>query len=119
MAIGPKALVKPALLVWARDSAGITIDDAAKNVTTPKKLAAWEADEGTPTMRQLRLLANKYKRPLSVFYLPERPKDFQPLSDYRRLPGEIAGVLSRKLRYEIRIAQERRQLAIDLYDEIR
>ena len=119
MAIGPKALVKPALLVWARDSAGVTIDDAAKNVTTLKKLAAWEADEGAPTMRQLRLLANKYKRPLSVFYLPEPPKDFQPLSDYRRLPGEIAGVLSRKLRYEIRIAQERRQLAIDLYDEIR
>lgn len=118
MAKGPKALVEPALLLWARESAGLTIEAASKSVTTPERLELWEKGESAPTIRQLYLLANKYKRPLSVFYLSEPPSDFQALQDFRRLPGTVAGLFSPELNYEIRAAQERREIALELYEEL-
>lgn len=119
MAAKVKALVKPELLVWARESAGLTVDQAAKGITKdPQKLAAWERGDDRPSVSQLRRLATKYKRPLAVFYLSEPPIDFEPLRDFRRLPGEIAGVLSPALRAEIRFARERRDLGLELYDEL-
>ena len=119
MATKVKALVKPALLVWARENVGLTIEQAAKGVTKePAKLAAWERGDDQLSIPQLRKLATKYKRPLAVFYLAEPPRDFTPLRDFRRLPGEIAGVVSPALRAEIRFAQERRELGLELYDEL-
>jgi Zn-dependent peptidase ImmA (M78 family) len=47
----------------------------------------------------------------------EVPKDFKVISDYRRLPGEVAGVQSPKLRYEIRLAYQRREAALQLADD--
>jgi IrrE N-terminal-like domain len=54
---------------------------------TVERLKAWESDkdEDAPTLGQLRDLAAKYHFPLAVFYLPEPPKDFLPLRDFRRL----------------------------------
>ena len=52
----------------------------------------------TPAVR-LRLLGALYKRPLGVFFLPKPPKDFAALKDFRRLPGEVAGVLSPALKF--------------------
>lgn len=119
MAAKVKALVKPALLVWARENAGLTIEQAAKGVTKDQaNLAAWERGDDQPSIPQLRKLATKYKRPLAVFYLAEPPRDFLPLRDFRRLPGEIAGLVSPNLRAEIRFAQERRELGLELYDEL-
>lgn len=119
MVKGPKALVKPELLIWARQSAGLTIEVASKSITTPKQLELWERGETAPSIRQLTLLANKYKRPLSVFYLPNPPKDFQALKDFRRLPGIIAGVYSAELTFELRAAHERREIALDLYMDVK
>ena len=118
MAKGLKALIKPELLVWARKSAGLSIEAASKSITTPEKLKLWEDGETSPTVRQLSLLANKYKRPLSVFYLPEPPTDFQALKDFRRLPDVVAGVYSPQLIYEIRAAHERREIALELYEDL-
>ncbi len=50
--------------------------------------------------------------------MPEPPKDFQALKDFRRLPGTIAGISSPELSYEIRAAQERREIAISLYEDL-
>lgn len=108
------------MLVWARESAAVGIEEAAKYVgATAEKLAAWEAGKDRPTINQLYKLADKYKRPVSVFYLPKPPKDFQALKDFRRLPGEIAHTMTSQLTYEIRAAHERRLLAIELYEELR
>ncbi len=110
-----KALVEPVLLVWARKTASISFEDAAKAIgVTPERLDAWEEGREAPTINQLRKLAAKYKRPLSVFFLPEPPKDFQPLRDFRRLPDTPPGVYSAKLTFEIRAAYERRLVALDL-----
>jgi Zn-dependent peptidase ImmA (M78 family)/transcriptional regulator with XRE-family HTH domain len=110
------ALVKRELLVWARKSAGLSIEEAAKKVQVkPEKLAAWESGEARPSIQQLRKLGRAYRRPLAVFYLPEPPADFQAMHDFRRLPGEVAGIESPELRLEIRKARYRRQVALDLY----
>ena len=53
-----------------------------------------------------------------MFYLPAPPKDFQPIADYRRLPGEVAGILSPRLAFEIRAAQERRDLGLALLEDL-
>ncbi len=111
------ALVEPALLVWARESAGVDVAAAAKRLTIdPDRLIGWEAGTSRPTVAQLRRLAELYKRPLAIFYLPEPPLDFQPLRDYRRLPDAEAGRLSPRLRATIRRARAVREAALDLRD---
>ncbi|MBI5117905.1 ImmA/IrrE family metallo-endopeptidase [Candidatus Poribacteria bacterium] len=114
-----EALVKPELLAWARKSAGLTVDEAARKAhVKPDRLECWEKGERRPTLRQLRELARIYKRPLAVFYLPEPPRDFQPLRDFRRILQKVEGVESPELRHEIRRAWDRRDIALELYEEL-
>ncbi len=115
-----KALVKSELLLWARGSAKVKLEDAAKAVhVSPKRIEQWETGEDAPTVNQLRTLAKKYRFPLAVFYLPEPPLDFQPLRDFRRLPDFEDGTISPNLAYHIRNAHERREVALELNDELR
>jgi len=113
-----RAIVKPELLLWAREDAGITPEVAAKRIPVKlEALLAWEDDtsEKRPTVKQLRKLANIYKRPLAVFYLSEPPKTFQAMHDFRRLPGDWTQQESPELRQEIRRAHYRREVALALY----
>jgi Zn-dependent peptidase ImmA (M78 family) len=117
-----KAQVKSELLSWARDRAKVTAEDAAKaaNVTV-ERLVAWETptDDDRPTLGQLRSLAEKYRFPLAVFFLPEPPRDFAPLRDFRRIPDVPESDLSPNLAYHIRSAYERRELALELSEDLR
>jgi Zn-dependent peptidase ImmA (M78 family) len=116
-----KALVKPALLRWARNRAKVKLEDAAKAAhVSPERLEAWESDAGddAPTLGQLRELAAKYHFPLAVFYLPEPPKDFAPLRDFRRLRDAAEEPISANLAYHIRSAYDRRELALELFQEM-
>jgi Zn-dependent peptidase ImmA (M78 family)/DNA-binding XRE family transcriptional regulator len=114
-----KARVKGALLEWARKTAGYAVDEAAKRLhVKPDQLSAWESDDDAPTINQLRNLARAYRRPLSVFYLQEVPKEFMVMHDFRRLPGEGMRRYSPALHYEIRAAQQRRELALELIEDI-
>jgi Zn-dependent peptidase ImmA (M78 family)/DNA-binding XRE family transcriptional regulator len=115
-----KALVKPELLVWTRKRAKVRTEDAAKaaNVAV-ERLEAWERGEEAPTVSQLRLLAAKYHFPLAVFYLPAPPADFAPLRDFRRLPEAEDEAITPNLAFHIRGAYERRELALELYDDLR
>jgi Zn-dependent peptidase ImmA (M78 family) len=119
MARSTEALVDPAILKWARDTAGFSIDEAAASLQTkPEKLAAWEGGDERPSMSQLRRMAVAYKRLLSDFYLPEAPPADADPHDFRRLPGEVAFHYSRALRYQLRLARQRRELALDLAAEL-
>jgi Zn-dependent peptidase ImmA (M78 family) len=117
MAARVKALITPALLTWARETAGFSIAEAAGKLDIDaEKLTAWESpvEEASPSIPQLRKLAALFKRPLAVFYLPEPPIKFQVMRDLRRLPGTGPRHLSPALQLEIRAATERRELALDL-----
>ncbi|MGD0743412.1 MAG: XRE family transcriptional regulator [Acidimicrobiales bacterium] len=110
-----EALVEPELLTWARSTAGLDLAEAARKAAVDvDRLANWENGEQRPTIAKLRDLARVYRRPLAAFYLPEPPEDPRPPKDFRRLPGEVAGVESPELRYELRKAIARRDFALEL-----
>src|ERR1700755_2759554 len=102
MARTAKALVKPELLIWARESANLSLDDAAaKTQLTLARLTEWEAGISRPTIAQLRTLGRVYHRPITIFYLPHPPKTFKAMHDYRRLVGTTIPSPSYELTYEV------------------
>jgi transcriptional regulator with XRE-family HTH domain len=90
-----RANIKPALLIWTRESLGFSLAETAKKLNVAGgRLKAWEVGEDRPTIKQLRKMTEVYRRPLAVFFLPEPPKSFQVMKDFRRWPGTIAGLYS-------------------------
>jgi Zn-dependent peptidase ImmA (M78 family)/transcriptional regulator with XRE-family HTH domain len=80
-----KAYITPNVLQWARESARMAEETAAAKVSIPvAKLKEWETGKSQPTIRQAQTLAKAYKRPFALFFLPEIPRDFQPLQDFRK-----------------------------------
>jgi len=114
-----EARIRPELLIWARDSAGLTIEEAAKKAhIKPDRLQEWEDGLSRPTIAQLRLLGRAYRRPLAVFYLSKPPTTFMPIRDFRRMSGEIARRTSFELTLELRRAHDRREIALELVDDL-
>lgn len=80
-----KAFITPNVLKWARESAKMTEEiAAAKASVTIDRLKEWEDGISQPTIRQAQTLAKAYKRPFALFFLPDIPRDFQPLQDFRK-----------------------------------
>ncbi len=80
-----KAFITPNVLKWARESAKMSEEIAcAKASVTIDKLQEWESGTSQPTIKQAQTLAKAYKRPFALFFLPEIPRDFQPLQDFRK-----------------------------------
>lgn len=88
--------VNPAILKWARETAGLALEDAAakldvgdaRGVAGPDRLAALEAGEAKPTRPLLIRMAAQYRRPLLTFYLSEPPAKGARGQDFRTLPPE-------------------------------
>lgn len=112
------AHVKPALLVWARESIGLSQAAVAKLVDVDEsRIKAWEEEEECPSIAQLRKYAEACRRPLAVFFLSEAPKTFDAMRDYRRLPEEGEIPECPPLNREILRATQRREVAIDLLED--
>ncbi len=80
-----KAIVTPKLLRWARETSKISSGDIAfKLKVKEERIKSWESGEEFPSLNQLQKLSKLYRRPISVFYLPEPPDDFQTLRDFRK-----------------------------------
>ena len=88
--------VNPEILVWARETAGLTREEAvrklgirdARGVTAPDRLSALETGENTPTRPLLVKMAKQYRRPLLTFYLRSPPRKADRGADFRSLPGD-------------------------------
>jgi Zn-dependent peptidase ImmA (M78 family) len=118
MAKSVKALINPTMLTWAREQAGYSLADAAHKLGIDEaRLQALEDDQETPTFAKLLDMADLYKRPVSLFYLKKPPKGWQPIQDFRRLPGS-EGTFSPQLTYTIRQARERREVALAVKNEL-
>lgn len=90
-----KAYITPNILKWARESARITEDAAAAKINiSAERLKEWENGSNFPTIKQAQSLAKLYKRPFAVFFLPEIPRDFQPLQDFRSADSKMLGTAS-------------------------
>jgi Zn-dependent peptidase ImmA (M78 family) len=88
--------VNPHILSWARESAGLTLEDAAKGIglggeNAATRLAEMEAGDREPSRPQLLKMADRYRRPLLTFYLPEPPAAAPRTHDFRTLPNREMG----------------------------
>lgn len=119
MAVPIPAEVNPALLVWAREQSGYPPELIAKRLgVKPERLEAWERGERKPTVRQTQELAKYYHRPFGVFFLPQPPSILPLAAEYRRLPGVRPGVESPEFRLALRVMSQRREVALELSEEL-
>src|ERR1035437_1215016 len=73
-------LIKPKILVWARERAGFEVADLLKPLP---KLTEWEQGVSSPTLNQLEKLAKRLWAPLGYFFLPAWPDEKLPIPDFR------------------------------------
>ena len=114
------ATVKPDMLQWGRQYAYLSIADAAQKIgVSVEKLREWEKGVSSPTVNQLHKIAHAYKQLFAVFYLPDPPLEASlPLKDFRRLPSGGLSSISHELASEIRTAISRREIAIQMVEEM-
>ena len=83
--------VNPDILRWARETAGLTREDAARKLAIPDtktamavdRLRAMEDGERPPTRPMLSRMAKQYHRPLVAFYLSQPPRRANWGRDFR------------------------------------
>lgn len=110
-----KAYITPNVLKWARESARMTEETAAAKVSVPvDRFKEWEEGTSRPTIRQAQMLAKAYKRPFALFFLPEVPRDFQPLQDFRKIGSKD---LTTSSIFIIREIQQKQAWISDVYSE--
>lgn len=111
--------INPELLVWARESAGYTVETAAAKLGIKhEKLDTIERGDTLPSFAQLKKAADIYKRPLAVFFLPQAPERQMAVHDFRLQPGVSQRPYAPRLNTEIRQARLRRDDALELAREI-
>ena len=88
--------VNPEIMVWARETAGLTQEEAARKLgfkdsgrsSAEEKLAAVECGRKEPSRPQLVRMAGRYHRPLLTFYLSKPPRQGDRGTDFRTLSAD-------------------------------
>lgn len=88
--------LQPAILTWARETAGLSLNDAAHAIalkdahgkTGEQRLQEFENGAVEPKHTLLTKMAKAYRRPLLVFYLSQPPRMGDRGQDFRTLAGE-------------------------------
>lgn len=94
--------ITPALVTWARERAGYSLEEAQAEF---RKIAEWEGGDLSPTYPQLEKLADKFKVPVAVFFFPE-PPDLPPIGEsFRTLGSELFQEIPPKIRLLLRKAR--------------
>lgn len=94
--------INPALLIWARERAGLSRDEALRQF---RRLAEWEAGEAGPTYPQLEQLSEAFKVPIAVFFFPEPPNVPAINETFRTLPEAELDRLPSRIRLLMRKAK--------------
>ncbi|MEI6986040.1 MAG: XRE family transcriptional regulator [Rhodospirillaceae bacterium] len=109
--------INPAILSWARETAGLSLGEAAEKLglssgpsgTAAEKLEELERGQHFPTRIQLLKFATVYRRPLTTFYLKHPPVKAPRGADFRTLPAAVStrdNALLDALLRDIRARQE-------------
>ena len=68
--------INPTIIKWARERSGYTLQEVAKSLNRAvATISNWESGAAAPTYVQLEKLADKYKRPVAIFFFPEPPQE--------------------------------------------
>ena len=88
--------INPRLLQWARQRAGLTVDELARKLQLKaERVGAWEVGEARPSWPQAQKLARVLHIPFGYLFLSEPPQTVLPtIADFRTLPGAQAGRFS-------------------------
>ena len=78
-----RAPVKPEMLQWACERAGLEIAALAQRFP---KLPEWLREEARPTLKQLENFAKATHAPFGYFFLPAPPEEPIPIPDFRTMP---------------------------------
>jgi Zn-dependent peptidase ImmA (M78 family)/transcriptional regulator with XRE-family HTH domain len=99
--------VNPAIIQWARERNGLSLDDLARMMKRePDELLKWENGQSAPSYAVLEDLAYRYfKIPLAVFFFPAPPNVDDPKGSFRRLPKHELERFSPDTIHKIRLAQ--------------
>lgn len=113
----------PAMLRWARDMAGVSVEDAAKRASVnPAAVIEWESDarNEVPTPRQARELAQFYGVSFLEFFRSTIPLLPEPteIPDFRLFPSVADPSTERELSRILLWAEVQRANALDLYAEL-
>lgn len=104
MALNLGVNVNPRLLQWARETAGVELENVAKRLHVRENtIREWE-QEGAISYSKLENLADFYKRPLAVFFMADIPIEPSLPTDFRA-PQKGGLRLSKDVRLAIRQAQ--------------
>jgi len=87
--------LNPDILTWARNTAGLSADEAARVLgfnetrrrTAMQRLIALETGQEEPSRSVLLKMSQAYRRPLLVFYLARPPRIGDRGRDFRTVPG--------------------------------
>lgn len=90
--------VNPNIIRWARETAGLTLEEAAKKlgihqargVSAVDRLVAIESGDNEPTRPLLKKMVKQYRRPLLTFYLSAPPRKGDRGQDFRVLPEDYS-----------------------------
>ncbi|MGO4909533.1 ImmA/IrrE family metallo-endopeptidase [Pseudorhodobacter sp. W20_MBD10_FR17] len=114
--------INPAVLEWARTTAGLSIEEAAhklglssgERASAEEKLEAIEKGERPPTLAQLAKMAGAYHRPLLSLYMPEPPRPADRGEDFRTMTTPVATDEAARLDALVRDVRARHAILRDL-----
>lgn len=117
--------VNPANLIWARETAGLSLEDAVKKLnlsdtkkhTAIEKLELLESGEQAPTRAQLNKMSKAYHQPLLAFYLSQPPRKGDRGQDFRTLPQHTDPKHNAHLDILLRNLRAGQSLVRDLLEE--
>jgi Zn-dependent peptidase ImmA (M78 family)/transcriptional regulator with XRE-family HTH domain len=98
--------VKPALLRWARDRAGLALDELARCFP---RLSHWESGEARPTRKQLERFAKATHAPLDYLLLAKPPVERVPIPDLRNAGNPRIARPSPNLLDTLSVCRQRQQ----------
>ena len=124
MAEGEK--INPAILVWARESAGLAVEDAAKRLALGdskresgrQKLLELEMGTRLPTRTQLSRIAKTYRRPLLAFYMTAPPHRGPRGEDFRSTGAEVSSRDNALLDALVRDIKARQEMVRGLLEDL-
>lgn len=82
----------PLMLKWAREKAGLSLEEASKKLAFKIKegdlnmVDKFERGQAVPTTKKLNEIARLYRRSLVIFYLSSPPTEAPKGEDFRTLP---------------------------------
>lgn len=117
--------INPAVLVWARETAGLSIEEAAHKIgltsgtrgTDAEKLAAMENGERAPSQAQLARMASAYHRPLLALYMAEPPRPADRGEDFRTMRTPVAPQEAARLDALVRDVRTRQSILRDMKED--